>query len=193
MRAPLLVIIISKTISPIIIRTSSGNLCTMIFLYRRKGGKTQLENEILCALFSEQEVKKAVFEMEHNKAPGPNGFPAEFYQFFQETIKGDLMQLFYDFHQGTLPIHSLNFGVITLLPKKADASRVQQFRPICLLNVSFKIFTKVLTNRLSLVANKVIRPSQNAFIPGSHILERVVILHETLHEMHRKKRRAGSS
>ena len=98
------------------------------------------------------------------------------------------MQLFYDFHQGTLPIHSLNFGVITLLPKKADASRIQQFRPICLLNVSFKIFTKVLTNRLSLVANKVKRPSQTAFISVRHILEGVVILHETLHEMHRKKK-----
>ena len=148
---------------------------------------SHLENEILCAPFSEQEVKKAVFEMEHNKALGPDGFLAEFYQFFWETIKGDLMQLFYNFHQGILPIHSLNFGVITLLPKKADASRIQQFRPICLLNVSFKIFTKVLTNRLSLVANKVIRPSQTAFIPGRHILEGVVILHETLHEMHRKK------
>ena len=58
----------------------------------------------------------------------------------------------------------------------------------CLLNVSFKIFTKVLTNRLSLVANKVIRPSQTAFIPGRHILEGVVILHEMLHKMHRKKK-----
>ena len=86
---------------------------------------SHLENEILCALFSEQEVKKAVFEMEHNKAPGLDGFLFEFYQFFWETIKGDLMQLFYDFHQGTQPIHSLNFGVITLLPKKADASRIQ--------------------------------------------------------------------
>jgi len=38
-----------------------------------------------------------------------------------------------------------------------------------------------------LVANKVIRPSQTAFIPGRHILEGVVILHKTLHEMHRKK------
>jgi hypothetical protein len=29
--------------------------------------------------------------MEHNKAPGPTGFPAEFYQIFQETIKLDLL------------------------------------------------------------------------------------------------------
>jgi hypothetical protein len=40
------------------------------------------ENEVLTAPFSEEEVKLAVFNMEHNKATGPDGFPAEFYQFF---------------------------------------------------------------------------------------------------------------
>jgi hypothetical protein len=39
------------------------------------------ENEVLVAPFSE-EVKSAIFDMEHNKAPGLDGFPAEFYQFF---------------------------------------------------------------------------------------------------------------
>ena len=58
-----------------------------------------------------------------------------------------------------------------------------------MLNVSFKIFTKVLANRLSLVASKVIRPSQSAFLPGRNILEGVVILHETLHEINRKKQK----
>ena len=77
--------------------------------------------------------------------------------------------------------------MITLLPKKEDATQIQQYRPICLLNVSFKIFTKVATNRVSEVASKVIRPSQTAFMPGRHILEGVVVLHETIHELHRKK------
>jgi len=149
---------------------------------------SQLENEFLCDEFSEKEIRDAVFQMEHNKSPGPDGFPAEFYQFFWETIKADLIQLFVEFHRGELPLHSLNFGVITLLPKKEDATKVQQYRLICLLNVSFKIFTKVLTNRLSVVAQKIIRPSQTAFIPGRHILEGVVILHETIHEMHKKKK-----
>jgi hypothetical protein len=54
--------------------------------------------------------------------------------------------------------------------------------------VSFKIFTKVLTNRINLVAQKVVSPSQTAFLPGRYILEGVVILHETIHEMHRKKK-----
>ena len=38
---------------------------------------TETENEILISAFTEIEVKEAVFQMEHNKAPGPDGFPAE--------------------------------------------------------------------------------------------------------------------
>jgi hypothetical protein len=53
--------------------------------------------------------------------------------------------------------------------------------------VSFKIFTKVATNRISKIAEKVIRPTQTTFMPGRHIVEGVVILHETIHELHRKK------
>ena len=34
------------------------------------------ENNILTAPFSEEEVRAVVFQMEHNKAPGPDGFPA---------------------------------------------------------------------------------------------------------------------
>ena len=97
------------------------------------------------------------------------------------------MSLFYEFHARRLSIHSLNFGVITLLPKISDAIRIQQYRPICLLNVSFKIFTKVLNNRILKVADKLIGPSQIAFVPSRYIMEEVVILHETIHELHRKK------
>jgi hypothetical protein len=37
------------------------------------------ENIILTADFSEKEVHDAIMQMEKNKAPGPDGFPAEFY------------------------------------------------------------------------------------------------------------------
>lgn len=97
------------------------------------------------------------------------------------------MALFREFGLGCLPMHSLNFGTIILLPKSNDASRIEQYRPICLLNVSFKIFTKTVMNRLMTVAHKVISPTQTAFLPGRNIMEGVVILHETLHELHRKK------
>ena len=105
------------------------------------------ENELLIKDYSLEEVHEAISQMERNKAPGPDGFPAEFYQTFWEVIKFDLMALFASFQRGDLPL-------------------IQQYRPICLLNVSFKIFTKVATIRISDVAHKVIRPTQTAFMPG---------------------------
>ena len=102
-------------------------------------------------------------------------------------MKPDLMSLFYEFHARRLPIHSLNFGVITLLPQITNAIWIQQYMPICLLNVSFKIFMKVLNNRILKVADKLMGLSQTAFISGRYIMQGVVILHDTIHELHRKK------
>jgi hypothetical protein len=94
--------------------------------------------------------------MERNEAPGPDGFPAEFYQTFWETIKADLLEMFGVLHAGQLELFHLNFGEIILLPKVNEAERIQQYQPICLLNVSFKIFTKVATIRLNTVADHVV-------------------------------------
>jgi hypothetical protein len=145
------------------------------------------ENSILSADFIEKEVYEAVMQMKKNKAPRPDGFPAEFYQSFWDVIKVDLMRLFEAFQLGNLPLFHLNYGTIVLLPKKENAIQIQQYRPICLLNVSFKFFTKVGTNRVTKVASSVIRPTQTAFMPGRHILEGVLVLHETVHELRRKK------
>jgi hypothetical protein len=53
--------------------------------------------------------------------------------------------------------------------------------------VSFKIFTKVMINRMTGIASKLISPSQTIFMSGRNIMEGVVMLHETIHEIHRKK------
>jgi hypothetical protein len=74
-----------------------------------------------------------------------------------------------------------------LLPKVNEAERIQQYEPICLLNVSFNIFTKVATIKLNVVANHVVQPSQTVCMQGQNILDGVVVLHEAVHEMHTKK------
>jgi hypothetical protein len=65
-----------------------------------------IENAILTAPFTMDEVRNVVFQMEHNKASGPDGFSVEFYQAFWEVIKNDLLALFVDFHNDTLPVYS---------------------------------------------------------------------------------------
>jgi hypothetical protein len=98
------------------------------------------------------------------------------------------MAMFTEFRAGKLPLYSLNFGAIILLSKCREASQIKQYRPICLLIVSFNFFfTKVATNRISQVAQNVISPSQTDFVLGHNIMEGVIVLHETLLEIHRKK------
>lgn len=95
----------------------------------------------------------------------------------------------HDFNLGQLDISRLNYGAITLIHKIKDAVSVKQFQPICLLNVSFKIFTNLILNRLAGVINKIVDIEQTAFIKVRYILDGVVILHETLHELRRSKQK----
>jgi mannosylglycoprotein endo-beta-mannosidase len=76
------------------------------------------ENSILIAEFSEKEIFEAIDQIEKNKAPGPDGFPAEFFQNFWGLIKDDLMVMFRSFFNAELPLFRLNYGTIILLPKK---------------------------------------------------------------------------
>jgi hypothetical protein len=113
--------------------------------------------------------------------------PTEFYQVFWETIKNDLYAMFNDFHKGILPIERLNYGVVTLIPKIDNTDEMKCFRPICLLNVCYKILTNVLNNRLAPYITKIISDRQSSFVKGRFILDSVVSLHEIIHEVKQKK------
>jgi hypothetical protein len=76
---------------------------------------------------------------------------------------------------GQLELFHRNFGKIILLPKVNEAERIQQYKPICYLNVSFKVFTKIATMRLNTVADHVVRPCQTAFIQGRNTIDGVVL------------------
>lgn len=150
---------------------------------------TKEDNLSLTRPFSEKEVKEAVFNMMENSAPGPDGFGVAFYKKFWEVVKEELMEIVNDFYMEILDISRLTYGVITLITKVKEAKCVQQFRPICLLNVIFKNFTKLLVERLTYMAQKLVDPCQTAFIKGRFIIDGVVMLHEVLHELRVKKQK----
>jgi hypothetical protein len=145
------------------------------------------DRQSLIKPFYLEEIKETIDELKHDKAAGPDGFPAKFYQKFWDHIKDDLKEMLAKFHSGQLDIERLNHGVISLIPKVPDADVIQKFRPICLLNVSYKILMKILAIRLGLIIHKVIADTQIAFIWDRFIMEGIVILHETIHEIHHKK------
>lgn len=106
---------------------------------------------------------------------------------FWNEIKDILLEMFQDLRTGHPDLFRLNYGILTLIPKVKGANNIKQFRPISLLNVVYKIITKVLTLRLNRVADKIICPNQSAFVLGRFILDGVVVIHEVLHELARKK------
>jgi hypothetical protein len=144
---------------------------------------TNEQNLILDADFSEKEVKEAVFGSYADGAPGPDGFPFLFYQKFWDLIKPDLMVMVNEWNCGNLDLFHLNFSLLTLVPKEADAVTIQKFRPIALTNCSFKIFSKCATNRLCGISDLLISQNQTAFLKGRYILESVVAAHEIIHDV----------
>jgi hypothetical protein len=82
-----------------------------------------------------------------------------------------------------LDIYRLNFAVLSLIPKEPDATSMKKFRPISLLNYIFKVFTKVITNRLGTVMDFLVAPNQKAFIEVRYILESVFTAHGVLHSV----------
>jgi hypothetical protein len=114
------------------------------------------ENTTLIREFSKEEIKKVVKNMKRNTAPGPDHIPIEFYQTCWEIIKEEVMDLVNEFWAHELDIDRLNYGVITLIPKTKEAVKIQQDRPICLLNVSYKIITKALMLRFEGCMSRII-------------------------------------
>jgi hypothetical protein len=125
--------------------------------------------------------------MKINSASSPNGLLEEFCKCFSEQVKGPVLEIFEKFHRSELNLSRLNYDLISLIIKMKEANNIKQFKPICLLGLDYKWFTKVLTRRLTEVVEIVIRKTQTTFLPGRNILEGVVILHKTLHELRRKK------
>jgi hypothetical protein len=148
-----------------------------------RGRFTDEEALELIKPFTLKELEEALKDMDLNASPGPDGIPVGFYKEFWNEIKFTMLEMFQDLHRGGLNLSRLNYGMISLIPKLKEANNIRQFRPVCLLNVDYKWFTKVLTLRLTPYAGKIISGTQTAFIPGRFILEGVVILHEILHEL----------
>jgi hypothetical protein len=102
------------------------------------------DKECLDFPFTEQEVVKAIAGMRTESSPGPNRFSVIFFKKLWEIIKAEIMRMVLDFNKAELDLSRINYGVIILVPKIKEASRIRQYKLICLLNVDFMIFLSYL-------------------------------------------------
>ena len=85
---------------------------------------------------------------------------------------------------------SLNSTFITLIPKKDKPSTFDDFRPISLCNLIYKLIAKVVANRLNPFLDKFISPQQFGFLKNHQISEPLAITQEVLHSVKSRNKSA---
>lgn len=145
-----------------------------------------MQNEVLMAQVDSNEVKKALFSMHPDNSLGPDGFSPGFYQKFWSIISSDMVTLVQDFFTHGKLIDHIGDANIVMIPKKKNPATMMDLRPISLCNVTYKVISKILANRLKPMLNYLIYETLSAFIPGRFITDNIMVSYEVMHFMKRK-------
>ena len=76
---------------------------------------------------------------------------------------------------------------ICMIPKIERPIRMMELRPISLCNVSYKIISKVLCQRLRICLPQLISETQSAFVAGRLISDNILIAQEMFHGLRTNK------
>ncbi|KAK4384693.1 hypothetical protein Sango_3035400 [Sesamum angolense] len=124
------------------------------------------------------EVKTAFFDIEEDKAPGPDGFSSGFFKAAWPVVGGEVSNAIIDFFKTGRLLKQLNATMLTLIPKVRTPNSVADLRPISCCNVIYKVITKILVSRIREILELLISPSQNAFVPGRLFSDNVLLAQE---------------
>ena len=135
-----------------------------------------------------EEMLSSLKHMKNNKSPGSDGFTIEFFKFFWTDIGHFIVRsINYGFETGELS-STQKEGVITCLPKgNKNKQYIKNWRPISLLNVTYKLASACIANRLKKVLPSLIHSDQTGFIAGRYIGENVRTLYDLLQYTEKNK------
>ncbi|GKV31169.1 hypothetical protein SLEP1_g39893 [Rubroshorea leprosula] len=128
-----------------------------------------------------------LFAEEQWSRPKLDGISFKFVKTMWEVIKPDVVNFVQEFQEHGRLVKGSNASFIVLIPKTENPQGIEEYRPISLIGIMYKIIAKLLANRLRKVLPKVIGEQQMAFLEGRQLSEGVVIANEVIDEVKRKK------
>ncbi|CAJ2645220.1 unnamed protein product [Trifolium pratense] len=143
-------------------------------------------NSMLTLLPSLSEIHNAVFSLNKDGAPGPDGFGAFFFQTYWNIVKDDVSNAVLEFFSTNWLMPNYNSNTVVLIPKVQNADSIGQYRPIAIANFKFKIISKILADRLALILPNIISKEQRGFIKGRQIKDCVCLTSEAINMLHNK-------
>lgn len=126
---------------------------------------TEEDNAMLMAPLSIQEVKDVVFSVSLEKAPGPDGFTALFFQKCWSFLGEDFCLVLEEARCNQTMLREVNSTLITLILKCENLVSFMDFHPIALCNSLYKIITKAISLRLAKLIPRIILDEQGALSP----------------------------
>ncbi|PWA74759.1 RNA-directed DNA polymerase, eukaryota, Reverse transcriptase zinc-binding domain protein [Artemisia annua] len=149
---------------------------------------TTNEAEAMINRVSDEEIKAAMFQIDDNKAPGPDGFTSCFFKKAWSVIGKDVCNAIREFFETGKLLKEINSTIITLVPKSQNPTKVSEFRPIACCNVLYKCISKILTERMKSCLGKLVSQNQSAFIrPNRNIRDNILLAQEVLKGYDRKE------
>ena len=128
-----------------------------------------IDSSLCEGLVTIEECTLAVNKMKHNKFPGLDGITVEFYQTFWPLLGNFLIDVYNESYQhGSLP-ESQRMAVISLIFKGGDEENIENYRPISLTNVDYRILAFTLAQRMQKTIGNMISNDQSAYIKGRYM------------------------
>ncbi|KAK4395827.1 LINE-1 retrotransposable element O protein [Sesamum angolense] len=114
-----------------------------------------------------------------DKAPGPDGFSARFFNRAWSLIRKEITDAVLEFfHSGRL-LKQINATLLVLIPNVQSPKVVADFRPISCCNLLYKI-NKIIVTRMQKVLDSLVHNTQIAFVPGRRITDNILLAQELL-------------
>lgn len=97
------------------------------------------DRSMLMATVTPEEIKPEIFSLPCNKSPGPDGYTSEFLKASWSVIGSEIIAAVLEFFSSGQILKQWNCTAITLVPKKVNANKITDFRPISCCNVLYKV------------------------------------------------------